>query len=229
VLLAVTVVVLGMTQDKGQGEVRNLADLQQRLVGLKDGAMGMLPPQLAPPDSNVPLAAPAPGAGPSVTLQEAPAGGYYTQGSINGTTVTFHVDTGASLVVVPQRIAARAGLAQGTAARATTANGETTTYATTIPVLRLGDIKLHEVRAAISPTLQGSHVLLGMSALRGLHIRQGGGTMTLSTGGATGGPGAVTPPLPTDRLARERLRQCMGPDKTMDDDTVKCLSAPWSR
>lgn len=60
-----------------------------------------------------------------------------------------------------------------------TANGRTEGYRTRLTSLQLGDIRLQNVRAIVVPGLDGSTVLLGMSALQQLEFTQRGGTMLL--------------------------------------------------
>ncbi len=52
-------------------------------------------------------------------------------------------------------------------------------YRTRIDTLRIGDIELRDVDAAIVPGMGGNEVLLGMSALRQLDFTQRGGELVL--------------------------------------------------
>ena len=60
-----------------------------------------------------------------------------------------------------------------------TANGRTEGYRTRLDSVQLGDILLRDVRALVVPGLDGSQVLLGMSALKQLEFTQRGGTLLL--------------------------------------------------
>ena len=82
------------------------------------------------------------------------------------------MDTGATSVSVPASVARPIGLKRGAPQRANTANGQITTYATRLDEVRLGDIRLDNVRADINPHMQGDEVLLGMSFLRKLEFTQ---------------------------------------------------------
>ena len=114
-----------------------------------------------------------------VTLVRNRYGHYHASGSINGQTVEFMLDTGATVVSVPAVLAQRLGLERGPAVQVQTANGLATAYATRLDILRLGDIQLGNVRAHINPGMQGEEVLLGMSVLKNLEFSQQGDTLTL--------------------------------------------------
>lgn len=107
-----------------------------------------------------------------VVLEQNRAGHYVASGTINGSPVTFLLDTGATSVSVPARVADRLGLERGVPLRANTANGVITTYATRLDRVRLGDIELANVRADINPHMRSGEVLLGMSFLRQLEFTQ---------------------------------------------------------
>lgn len=104
---------------------------------------------------------------------------YIATGSINGTPVTFLLDTGASDVVVPQALARKLGLKPGPRNFAQTANGTIAVRQTRIGTLSLGVIQLRNVRASINPAMDGPEVLLGMSALRQVEFSQNGNQLRL--------------------------------------------------
>lgn len=114
-----------------------------------------------------------------VVLRQNRYGHYVANGTINGEAVTFLLDTGATDISVPSRVAERAGLKGGTPARARTAAGVITTYTTVIDSVELGGIQLRKVRAGINPHMRGDEVLLGMSFLRQLEFSQQGDRLTL--------------------------------------------------
>lgn len=117
--------------------------------------------------------------GPEVHLLRNRYGHYQASGHINDQAVEFMLDTGATAVAVPGRVAQRLGLVRGPAMQVQTANGNATAYATRLDKLRLGDIELRNVRAHISPSMDGDEVLLGMSVLKHLDFSQQGDTLTL--------------------------------------------------
>lgn len=119
------------------------------------------------------------GEGIEVVLQRNRQGHYQAMGEINGERVEFLLDTGATTVAVPMRLAERLSLAHGPAVTITTANGTATAYLTRLDEVRLGDITLHDVAATITPGMSGNEVLLGMSFLKQLEFSQRGESLTL--------------------------------------------------
>ena len=100
-------------------------------------------------------------------------GHYVVSGKINGKSVTFLLDTGATDVVIPESTANALGLPKGLATRASTANGIITVFKSLIPSLEIGNIRLNDVRASINPAMgRSDDILLGMSALQHLDIIQ---------------------------------------------------------
>jgi len=104
---------------------------------------------------------------------------YVASGTINGIEVVFLLDTGATDVVIPEKLADKIQLEKGPVRFAETANGTVETFATRISELTLGAIHLQNVRASINPHMEGDGVLLGMSALRQVEWIQQGDTLTL--------------------------------------------------
>ncbi len=114
-----------------------------------------------------------------VVLVRNRAGHYVADGAINGRRVTFLVDTGATDVAVPLGLAQRLGLPRGPAVTSRTANGTVRTWRTRLDEVRLGPIRMRDVRASILPGMKGNEVLLGMSFLKHLELVQRGGELTL--------------------------------------------------
>jgi aspartyl protease family protein len=114
-----------------------------------------------------------------VHLRQNAMGHYVATGTLNGEPAVFLLDTGATNVAVPVRLAKALKLRRGAAMRSQTANGSVTTYQTRIDEVSLGGIVMHNVRASINPGMDGNEVLLGMSFLRHLELRQRGRTLTL--------------------------------------------------
>ena len=114
-----------------------------------------------------------------VTLQQNRQGHYITNGAINGTQVTFLLDTGATQVSIPAHIAEKLSLPSGQAYRVQTANGSITVYQTQLNELRIGNIYLYNVAAHINPSMASDEILLGMSALKRVEFRQTGKQLIL--------------------------------------------------
>lgn len=113
-----------------------------------------------------------------VVLDADRQGHFIATGLINGRDVQFLVDTGATLVSVPEALADRLGLERQAPIRLDTAAGTVQGWLTELDEVRLGDIVQRRVRAAINP---GRHetVLLGMSFLRELEMNQRDGELRL--------------------------------------------------
>lgn len=116
----------------------------------------------------------------SVSLDQHFSGHYFTKGKINGQSVKFLLDTGATHVAIPESVAKDLGLAYGRKVFTQTANGTGTSYMTSIRTLSLGGIVQHDVKASIATGMQGDQILLGMSFLRHLDLVQQDGALTLS-------------------------------------------------
>lgn len=106
-------------------------------------------------------------------------GHYLAPGEINGRPVTFLLDTGATLVSIPNHLGPELGLERGMPGVSQTANGEVTVYAARIARLRLGPFLARDVAAALNPGMRDDVVLLGMSVLRDLEFTQRGDTLIL--------------------------------------------------
>ncbi|WP_426143102.1 retropepsin-like aspartic protease family protein [Pseudomonas sp. DWP3-1-2] len=106
-------------------------------------------------------------------------GHFVSTGMINGRTVQFLLDTGATDVAIPGEVADTLQLSRGAPVVVSTANGRTEGYRTSLERLQIGDIVLHNVRALVVPGLDGQQVLLGMSAMKQLEFTQRGGNMLL--------------------------------------------------
>jgi len=117
---------------------------------------------------------------PEVTLLRNRYGHYVASGEINNQSVVFLLDTGATLVAIPEHIAKKLGLKKGASFLSETANGSSVSYRTTIDKLALGDIVMTNVPASISSGMEFDEILLGMSFLKHLKLSQQGKKLTLS-------------------------------------------------
>jgi len=114
-----------------------------------------------------------------VILKQNRQGHYVAKGNINDSPVTFLLDTGATQVSIPARVAQRLNLSGKGESYVQTANGDTRVYQTTLTQLSIGDIFLYNVPANINPAMQGDEVLLGMSALKHIQFQQTGKQLIL--------------------------------------------------
>lgn len=119
------------------------------------------------------------GANREVILQPNRQHHYLVNGSINGQKVVFLLDTGATDVVIPQRLSNKLGLKPGQRQYAATANGTVSVFHTQLNSVAIGAIQLKDIRASINPGMDSEVVLLGMSALRQIEFSQRGDTLIL--------------------------------------------------
>jgi len=121
------------------------------------------------------------GRGPaSATLTADSAGHFVTTGNVNGTTVRFIVDTGASMIALGASDARRIGLDpnKGEVGFSQTANGVTQVTRVKLTTVRVGDIVLNNVDATVHQQ-DLPYALLGMSFLNRMEMQRNGETMTL--------------------------------------------------
>jgi aspartyl protease family protein len=121
------------------------------------------------------------GSRPQAVLKADGAGQFFATVQINGrAAVPMLVDTGATGILLTRQDADRAGIAYANAPRAMsqTANGPAPIWLVKLTTVKLGDIELSNVDAAVSeaPLPFG---LLGMSFLNRTEMRRNGDTMTL--------------------------------------------------
>lgn len=121
----------------------------------------------------------APGSASELVLRRNRMGHYVAPGRINGEPVVFLLDTGATQVSVPARLAGPLGLTPGRPAQVSTANGMVTVRQTRIDELGLGPFLVRGVEAHLNPGMDGEALLLGMSVLKHLEFTQRGDTLIL--------------------------------------------------
>ena len=112
-------------------------------------------------------------------IKQNPNGYYFVEGAINGKTLNFVIDTGASFVSLPDSVAREARISCKKKVDMQTANGSTDACSTTIKKLNFGPFEIKNVMAVIAPKLK--QPLLGMNVLQQLKIAQEKGEMRLST------------------------------------------------
>jgi aspartyl protease family protein len=117
---------------------------------------------------------------PMTTLTADSRGHFLTTGSINGATMQFLVDTGATFISLGAADARRARIdaAKGTPATTMTANGPIRVWRVKLNNVKVGGISLSDVDATVHEQ-DMPVVLLGMSFLNRMEIRRDGQSMTL--------------------------------------------------
>ncbi len=117
----------------------------------------------------------------SVILLADNQGHFVTSGSINGVSVRFLVDTGASLISMSSGEAKRLGInyTAGQKTVSATANGVVPTYRVKLDEVRLGDVTLNNVDGMVHVGDKLPIVLLGMSFLNRMEMKRDGEKMTL--------------------------------------------------
>lgn len=105
----------------------------------------------------------------TVVLRRQPRSGQFeTSGLVNGVDTEFLVDTGASFVVLPFADAERLGYTEDDlnyVMQVSTANGTTFVAPIRLNAIKLGDIVVNDIRAAVSKPGELDQGLLGMNFL----------------------------------------------------------------
>ncbi|RME34051.1 MAG: TIGR02281 family clan AA aspartic protease [Gammaproteobacteria bacterium] len=110
------------------------------------------------------------------------SGMYMVSGSINGFPVDFLVDTGATLIAMNEAQARRLGIdykLEGKPGHTSTASGIAQTWYVVLREVRVGDIRLENVPAAVIKGSHPSEVLLGNSFLNRLKMERHGQALEL--------------------------------------------------
>ena len=117
-----------------------------------------------------------------VSLYADQAGHFFGNLSINGASLKYVVDTGATTVALNSGDAkfAKIDYEKGERIIMSTANGEVSAYLVKLNTLKIGTIILNNVEATINEGGSPSVVLLGMTALNRLDMKRDNSIMTLS-------------------------------------------------
>jgi aspartyl protease family protein len=120
--------------------------------------------------------------GRSVVLTADSGGHFFATGAINGGSVRFLVDTGASFISMNSSEAKRLGIdyLKGERSFSSTANGVVPTYRVKLDEVRLGDVTLNNVDGMVHANNALPIVLLGMSFLNRMEMKRDGEKMTLT-------------------------------------------------
>ena len=118
--------------------------------------------------------------GSKIVLTAGDGGHFLTAGSINGKSVQFMVDTGATAVAMGAAEAKRMGIdyTAGKPVRMSTANGATIGYLLTLSSVRIGDVEVQNVEAIVAQQSM-PYVLLGNSFLTRFSMRRDNDQMVL--------------------------------------------------
>lgn len=120
------------------------------------------------------------GSAQTTSLTADSRGHFITTGTINGATVRFMVDTGATSVALGAADARRANvnLGNGRPIMVQTANGVAQAWLVTLNSVRVGDVTLNGVEGTVHQQ-DMPMALLGMSFLNRMEMKRDGQTMTL--------------------------------------------------
>ncbi len=115
-----------------------------------------------------------------VVLSASTGGHFVSLGMINGKTVRFLVDTGATSVALSESLAVSLGLdfRKGTVVWAHTANGVVAAHIVRLDAVRLGEVVVYGVEALVSPAPM-EMVLLGNSFLSRFQMKRENDILTL--------------------------------------------------
>ena len=123
-----------------------------------------------------------PSEGKKLILAPDSANMYNVRGTINGSHVSFVVDTGATLVSMNSNVAKKLGIdykLTGKEGQSYTASGKSKIYIVNLKKVKIGDIELHNVEGAVHEGNFPVVTLLGMSFLGKLDMKREGRIMEL--------------------------------------------------
>jgi aspartyl protease family protein len=118
--------------------------------------------------------------GTQIVMTAGPGGHFTSGGTINGKSVRFLVDTGATLVSMSEADADRIGLKyrDGERGHANTANGSIEVHRVKLDVIRIGDVQVYNVEALVGP-MPMENILLGNSFLGRFQMKRENDRLTL--------------------------------------------------
>lgn len=114
----------------------------------------------------------------TMVIGQGNGGHYFVDGAINDQFLNFVIDTGATMVTIPQSLANNAKLKCISFGMMHTGNGTTQACSTVIQKLKFGSFTLYDVEALVAPNL--GQPLLGMNVLKRFKMEQDGGVVRLS-------------------------------------------------
>ncbi|HEX5686260.1 MAG TPA: retropepsin-like aspartic protease [Ideonella sp.] len=120
------------------------------------------------------------GGGSAIVLPAGPGGHFMANGSINGKSANFMVDTGATTIAMGMAEAQRLGLRYdgGRRGMASTAGGSVPMYEVNLNSVRIGDVEVYNLSAGVVQA-DMPYILLGNNFLSRFNMRRDGDTMRL--------------------------------------------------
>ncbi|MGH6648023.1 retropepsin-like aspartic protease family protein [Aquabacterium sp.] len=121
------------------------------------------------------------GSGTQIVLSAVSGGHFVSQGTINGKSTQFMVDTGATSIAMGMAEAQRMGIKyqDGERFHASTANGIVVGYGVKLASVRIQDVEIFNVDAAVVPQPM-PYILLGNSFLSRFQMKRDNDTLTLT-------------------------------------------------
>lgn len=120
--------------------------------------------------------------GTTVVIAPDEQGMYYVNGSINNFQVKFVVDTGSTLIAMNRNQASRIGLdyrLEGKKSLSSTASGLARIYLIKLDKVKVGDIELTDVPAAVHDGDYPKEILLGNSFLKDVDLTRNGALLKM--------------------------------------------------
>ena len=117
-----------------------------------------------------------------IEIRRGPDGHYHWPGSINGRSVDFLIDTGATGTAISSALADELGLQSQGSVRSSTAGGVVTGAVVVADVVLHGGVQAQRLRVVALPGL-GERPLLGMDVLGRLQWSQAQGLLRIDTRG----------------------------------------------
>ncbi|MEO6032953.1 MAG: retropepsin-like aspartic protease [Burkholderiaceae bacterium] len=119
--------------------------------------------------------------GSTIEIRRGPDGHYHWPGSVDGRSVDFLIDTGATTTAISATLARELGLASLGAVRSSTAGGVVTGQVVRADIVLQGGVSAQRLRIVALRGLD-ERPLLGMDVLGRLHWQQGDGVLRIELG-----------------------------------------------
>ncbi len=118
----------------------------------------------------------------TVSVNMDQSGSFRVNGSVNGSPANFLVDTGANVVAMSSKAASALGIQYqiGETGKVVTTQGEVDAKNVTLTEVSVGGVKAHNVAATVIEGNYPVEILLGMSFLSQVSMKNEGGVLTIS-------------------------------------------------